>query len=139
MMSRVASLWVVAVVALACLFARGAAAAPGPSDVVGHFHDALLSTMRNAAVLGVEGRYRTLEPVVLVVRTRLVKPDGERIVISDVLHDNDIAWRIRDIHLAGTISELATRRSDFAATLRDGGIEALILRLNKKADDLHGE
>ena len=74
-----------------------------------------------------------------LVRTLLVKPDGEKIIINYVLHDNDIAWQIRDVYLAGTISELATRRSDFTATLRDGGIEALILRLNKKADELHGE
>jgi ABC-type transporter MlaC component len=53
-------------------------------------------------------------------------------------HDNDTSWQIRDVYLAGTISELATRRSDFAATLRSGGIEALILRLNKKVDDLIG-
>ena len=53
-------------------------------------------------------------------------------------HDNDTSWQIRDVYLAGTISELATRRSDFTATLRSGGIEALILRLNKKVDDLLG-
>ncbi len=57
---------------------------------------------------------------------------------SSALHDNDTAWQIRDVYLAGTISELATRRSDFTATLRSGGIEALIAQLNKKADDLQG-
>jgi phospholipid transport system substrate-binding protein len=73
-----------------------------------------------------------------IVKTQLVKPDGEKVAINYALHDNDIAWQIRDVYLAGTISELATRRSDFAATLRSGGIEALISRLNKKADELQG-
>jgi ABC-type transporter MlaC component len=38
--------------------------------------------------------------------------------------------------VTGSISELATRRSDFAAILRNSGIEGLIATLNKKADDL---
>jgi phospholipid transport system substrate-binding protein len=73
-----------------------------------------------------------------IVKTQLVKSDGEKITINYLLHDNDVAWQIRDVYLAGTISELATRHSDFTATLRSGDIEALISRLNKKADDLIG-
>jgi phospholipid transport system substrate-binding protein len=60
------------------------------------------------------------------------------VAINYVLHDNDTAWQIRDIYLTGTISELATRRSEFTAVLRTGGIEALIAQLNKKADELIG-
>lgn len=73
-----------------------------------------------------------------VVRTRIVPSDGDAVAINYVLHDNDTAWQIRDIYLTGTISELATRRSEFTAILRDGGIEGLIAQLNKKADDLIG-
>jgi phospholipid transport system substrate-binding protein len=84
-------------------------------------------------VLGEEGvRHGT------IVRTRIVPPDGDKVAINYALHDNDTAWQIRDVYLTGTISELATRRSDFASTLHDGGIDALITRLNKKADDLLG-
>jgi len=190
-------------VMLACLVARGAAAEGGASEVVRHFYDVLLSTMRDAEKLGFKGRYQALAPVVLatfdvpfmtrlsvgppwaklspdekhragqafaryittnyasefdgysgerfeiigeqriphatVVRTQIVKPDGDRVTINYALHDNDTSWQIRDVYLAGTISELATRRSDFTATLRSGGIEALIARLNQKADDLYGE
>jgi phospholipid transport system substrate-binding protein len=71
-----------------------------------------------------------------LVRTNIVKSDGDKVAINYVLHDNDTAWQIRDVYLSGTISELATRRSDFTSTLRSGGIEALIVRLNEKADDL---
>ena len=71
-----------------------------------------------------------------LVRTDIVKSDGDKVAINYVLHDNDTAWQIRDVYLSGTISELATRRSDFTSTLRSGGIEALIVRLNEKADDL---
>ncbi len=41
------------------------------------------------------------------MRTQLVKSDGDAISINYVLHDNDIAWQIRDVYLSGTISELA--------------------------------
>ena len=73
-----------------------------------------------------------------VVRTRIVPSDGDAVAINYVLHDNDTAWQIRDIYLTGTISQLATRRSEFAAILRNGGIEGLIAQLNKKADELIG-
>jgi len=71
-----------------------------------------------------------------LVRTQIIKANGEPVSINYVLHDNDIAWQIRDAYLAGAISELATRRSEFSAILRSSGIDALIASLNKKADDL---
>jgi phospholipid transport system substrate-binding protein len=71
-----------------------------------------------------------------LVKTQIVKADGEPVSINYVLHDNDTAWQIRDAYLAGAISELATRRSEFSAILRNSGIDGLIASLNKKADDL---
>ena len=73
-----------------------------------------------------------------IVRTRIVPSDGDAVAINYVLHDNDTAWQIRDIYLTGTISQLATRRSEFTSLLRNGGIEGLIAQLNKKADGLIG-
>jgi phospholipid transport system substrate-binding protein len=70
----------------------------------------------------------------LLVRTQLVKSNGETVSINYVLHDNDVAWQIRDVYVGGTISEMATRRSEFAAILRSQGIDGLIAALNKKAD-----
>jgi len=72
-----------------------------------------------------------------VVHTQIVKSDGEPITINYMLHDNDQHWQIRDIYLTGTISQLATRRSEFASILRgNGGIDKLIATLNEKADAL---
>lgn len=73
-----------------------------------------------------------------LIRTQIVKANGEPVSINYVVHDNDTAWQIRDIYLSGAISELATRRSDFANILRTSGIDGLIASLNKKADDLQG-
>ena len=71
-----------------------------------------------------------------LVKTEIIKANGEPVSINYVLHDNDTAWQIRDVYLSGAISELATRRSEFSAILRSSGIDALIASLNKKADDL---
>ena len=72
-----------------------------------------------------------------LVRSQIVKSNGEAISINYVLHDNDVRWQIRDIYLAGTISQLATRRSEFSSILRgDGGIDKLVSVLNEKADAL---
>jgi phospholipid transport system substrate-binding protein len=71
-----------------------------------------------------------------MIKTRIVKSNGEPVSINFVMHDNDIAWQARDVYLDSAISEVATRRSEFAALLRTSGIDALIASLNKKADDL---
>lgn len=73
-----------------------------------------------------------------LVKSQIVKSDGEPVTIGYLVHDNMIGYQIRDVYLTGTISELATRRSEFARILSGGGIDALIAALNKKADDLQG-
>jgi phospholipid transport system substrate-binding protein len=45
---------------------------------------------------------------------------------------NGDSWLISDIYLDGAISEVATRRSEFAAILKTGGIGGLIAALNRK-------
>jgi phospholipid transport system substrate-binding protein len=71
-----------------------------------------------------------------MVKTRIIKSNGEPVSINFILHDNDMAWQVRDLYLDSAISELATRRSEFSAVLRTSGIDALIDSLNKKADEL---
>ena len=71
-----------------------------------------------------------------MVQSRIVKSDGEPVSINYMVHDNAVGPQIRDVYVTGTISELATKRSEFAAILRTGGIDGLIASLNKKADDL---
>jgi phospholipid transport system substrate-binding protein len=71
-----------------------------------------------------------------MIKTRIVKSNGEPVSINFMMHDNDIAWQARDVYLDSAISELATRRSEFAQVLRTSGIDALINSLNKKADEL---
>jgi hypothetical protein len=44
--------------------------------------------------------------------------------------------RLQNIYLDNAISEVATRRSEFAAVLKAQGIDGLIAELNHKADIL---
>ena len=74
----------------------------------------------------------------VLVRTQLVKTDGETIAINYFQHDNEPTWQIRDIYVAGAISELATRRSQVTAILRSQGVDGLVAALNKKADAFSG-
>jgi phospholipid transport system substrate-binding protein len=55
-----------------------------------------------------------------------------------MMRRNGDGWLISDIYLDGAISEVATRRSEFAAILRSDGIDGLVAALNRKADNLTG-
>jgi phospholipid transport system substrate-binding protein len=45
-------------------------------------------------------------------------------------------WRVVDVYLDGTISELASRRAEFTPILKSGGPNALIASLRKQGDRL---
>jgi phospholipid transport system substrate-binding protein len=180
--------------------AAAVAQASDPAAVqIDAFDNALIQVMKQGRSLGVEGRYRQLEPAIerafdLATMTRfavgpkwttispadqaaLVKAftrlsvasyaknfdsyDGEKFVLNptvqsrgpdklvqtqlvsphDKTHDfayrmrlaTDGRWKIIDIY-SDSISELATRRSDFASTLNAGGAPALIQKIDALAD-----
>jgi len=55
-----------------------------------------------------------------------------------MMRRNGEGWLISDVYLDGAISEVATRRSEFAAILKNDGIDGLVAALNRKADMLTG-
>src|SRR5436305_11468295 len=71
-----------------------------------------------------------------IITTRIVKSNGEPVQINYLVRQNGGGWQIADVYLNGTISELATRRAEFASILRSQGINGLIGTLNAKADSL---
>jgi phospholipid transport system substrate-binding protein len=74
----------------------------------------------------------------VMVRSQIIKANGEPIKVDYLMRRSGEAWLIADIYLDGAISEVATRRSEFAAILRSQGIDGLIAALNRKADMLTG-
>ena len=73
-----------------------------------------------------------------MVRSQIVKADGEPVKVDYTMRRNGEGWLISDVYLDGAISEVATRRSEFAAILKADGIDGLIAALNRKADMLTG-
>jgi phospholipid transport system substrate-binding protein len=71
-----------------------------------------------------------------IITTRIVKSNGEPVQINYLVRQSGGGWQIADVYLNGTISELATRRAEFATILSKQGINGLIGTLNAKADSL---
>ena len=77
-------------------------------------------------------------PSGVMVRSRIIKADGEPVKVDYAMRRADDGWLISDIYLDSAISEVATRRSEFATILRTEGFDGLIAALNRKADMLTG-
>jgi phospholipid transport system substrate-binding protein len=71
-----------------------------------------------------------------MITSQITKSNGEPVHINYLMRQNGGVWQIADVYLDGTISELATRRSEFASILRAQGIAGLIATLNAKANTL---
>ena len=73
----------------------------------------------------------------LIVRSRIIKADGEPVNIDYLMRRGGEGWLISDIYLDGAISEAATRRSEFSTILKNEGVDGLITALDRKADALN--
>lgn len=67
-----------------------------------------------------------------IVESKLVKSDGEPVQLNYLMRGAADHPQIVDIYLGGTISQLATHRSEFAGTLQQGGADGLISSLKEK-------
>ena len=72
----------------------------------------------------------------IIVRTRIADPKGESIEMSYRLHHTDGGWKIVDVYLKGTVSELALRRADYTSVLQREGFEALVGAMRSRIADL---
>jgi phospholipid transport system substrate-binding protein len=78
-----------------------------------------------------EGAYDTV-----MVHTRLVIPDDDDVDLNYRLHQTSAGWRVVDIYLKGTVSELALRRSDYSAVMKREGFDGLSGYLREKIEAL---
>jgi phospholipid transport system substrate-binding protein len=77
-------------------------------------------------------------PAGVMVKSQIIKASGEPVKVDYLMRRSGDNWLISDIYLDSAISEVATRRSEFAAILKNEGIDGLIAALNRKADLLTG-
>jgi phospholipid transport system substrate-binding protein len=78
-----------------------------------------------------DGAYDTV-----MVKTRLNVPSEENVDLDYRLRETPEGWRVVDIYLKGTVSELALRRSDYTAVVKRGGFDELSGYLRGKIDAL---
>ena len=72
----------------------------------------------------------------VIVQTRLIKSSGEPVTLNYLMRQDGGKWQIIDVFLSGTISELATRRSEFTSVLRRDGAQGLLDLLNRRIAEL---
>ena len=70
----------------------------------------------------------------VIVQTRIVKGNGDTVSLNYRMHENGGSWQIADVYMDGTISQLATQRSEFHSILQREGVDGLIMALNRKVD-----
>jgi phospholipid transport system substrate-binding protein len=73
----------------------------------------------------------TIKNLVLV-RTRLVKTDGEVVKLNYLTKQYEAGWRIVDVYLAAKYSELARLRAEFTSVLKRDGFDVLIAKIEDR-------
>jgi phospholipid transport system substrate-binding protein len=71
-----------------------------------------------------------------MVKTQIIQSNGKPVAINYLMRQTGPDWKIVDVYLDGTISELASRRAEFSTILKAGGPDALIASLKKQGDKL---
>ena len=75
----------------------------------------------------------TANPDQRILRTRIVPVSGDPNAIDYLMHRSGETWKVVDVLLDGTISQVAVQRSDFRRVLTDGGVGGLLASLNRKS------
>ena len=68
----------------------------------------------------------------VLVRTHLTQPQGDPVHLDYRLRENGGTWKIVDVYLNGTVSEVALRRSEYASLINRDGWQALIVALDDR-------
>ena len=89
------------------------------------------------------GEKFTVEPASIVRGSdhfvkSMMKTSSDTIAFNYRMHQVGSEWKITDVLLAGNISQMAQKRSDFAATLASSGPQGLAKRINALTDQMLG-
>ena len=89
-------------------------------------------------------QFRTLsdEPAprgTVLVKTEIVKSDGDKVALNYLMRETAGAWRIIDVYLDGVYSEIALKRADYAGTLKRAGFDGLFAEIERKIAEIERE
>jgi phospholipid transport system substrate-binding protein len=103
-----------------------------------------VETFRNLSIASYAGRFdgysgerftvvstKALQDDYVMVKTLLIKRDGEEIELDYILHQVDNEWRVINV-IADGVSDLSLKRADYTAFLKKKGFDALIDKLAEK-------
>ncbi len=68
----------------------------------------------------------------LLVKSRIVRGNGETVALDYRLRPVGGEWRVIDVFLNGTVSELALRRAEYSGVLKRDGFDGLMRALEEK-------
>lgn len=68
----------------------------------------------------------------VLVKTAIVRPDKPAVEINYLMRQFEAGWKVIDIFLKESYSELATKRSEYSSILRRRGFDSLIRQINEK-------
>jgi phospholipid transport system substrate-binding protein len=71
-------------------------------------------------------------PGAVIVKTRLIDPTDKNIDLNYRMRQVGGTWKVIDVYLDGTVSELAVRRSEFVSIVKRENLDALIVALDAK-------
>ena len=72
----------------------------------------------------------------VVVHTKMVRNDGDPVALNYLMRGPAGDMKVVDVFLDGSISELATRRSEFSGVLKSDGPDALLAKIKDRADKI---
>jgi phospholipid transport system substrate-binding protein len=77
------------------------------------------------------GSQKELDAGRVVIHSRLVKSDGGEVQFDYILHRIKNQWRIINV-IADGVSDLALKRADYSAFLKNKGFDDLLIKLKEK-------
>lgn len=72
----------------------------------------------------------------VLVHSRLIESGSEPVQLNYRLREANGSWKIIDVYLNGTVSEVALRRSEYSSLIQREGFDALLTALDEKIADL---
>jgi len=72
----------------------------------------------------------------VVVSTKLINPVEDDVQLNYRMRKTDAGWRIIDVYLQGSVSELALRRAEYGSALDREGVDQVIESIEHKIADL---
>lgn len=73
----------------------------------------------------------------LIIKTILIKANGEEVELNYMLHQKEHQWRIINV-IAQGVSDLSLKRAQYTTYLKENGFDGLLQKINEKIESYEG-